>query len=108
MSKKSVKKEKGQEELVDVQVAEAEASEPMQENNIKEADWTMALNKDINDALNRFMPISHQAGWAVKYHNKILETYENGTVKYDNDAIVGVTMYIQFDFVDTYKTSIDG
>lgn len=64
--------------------------------------WTQEVEEELMNVLSKFLPLSKSGGWGIKYINPIIETYENGTAKRDENKCIGAVMYIQFDFENTY------
>jgi hypothetical protein len=75
----------------------------MNTKNEENVGWREEVEGELKEVLKKFLPLSEQGGWGIKYIHPVTETYENGTVKYDENKCVGAMMYIQFEFEDTYN-----
>ena len=84
---------------IEDEIIESQASEG-QDTPEANSTWSESLISDLNDVISKFLPLSDQAAWSLKYHSPVLESYENGDVKLDESSCVGATMYIQFNFKD--------
>lgn len=64
-------------------------------------DWRLKTREELIQVIDRFLGISSEGGWAVRYKNPLIEKHEDGSMIFDSDRISGVDLYIQFNFIDS-------
>jgi hypothetical protein len=68
--------------------------------------WCEEVKKEVEEVLSKFLPLTKNGGWGVKYTHPVQETYEDGTIKEDTKKATGVVMYIQMDFNNTFDIEV--
>lgn len=86
-------------------------NEEIKENDVNSEDiddnvWRDEVKQELNEALSKFLPLTGSGGWGVKYINPIVETYEDGSVRLDENKAMGVVLYIQLHFDDEFNMEL--
>ena len=73
---------------------------------IDDGAWRDSVKQELNEVLSKFLPLTESGGWGVKYINPIVETYEDGSAKLDENKAMGVVLYIQLHFENEFNMEL--
>jgi hypothetical protein len=61
-------------------------------------EWEEYVRNEVNALLDIYLPDAIAGNVGIKYANPVIESYEDGTKKTDEDSAVGVNIHINFRF----------
>lgn len=61
-------------------------------------EWEDYVRREVNALLDIYLPDSIAGNVGIKYAHPVIESYEDGTKKINEDLAVGVNIHINFRF----------